>query len=278
MTENSTITKRILFIGCGRMGGALFKGMAARCETPSEQLAVMDMNTDILHSLKSEYHVATGTSWEDEAIANFKPDAILLAVKPNGLGQTLDDIKTRFSTQLLCLSVAAGKTIPFMEQHLGADYPIARTMPNLPAMIGMGATAICSNAAVTSEHKSLIKAMFDSVGKAFLLDDESQMDAVTAISGSGPAYLFHFAECLAKAGASLDLPEELAKDLAYATIKGSAEILGTQGDATTLREQVTSPNGTTQAGLEALMQGDALQKLVNATTEAACKRSKELAQ
>lgn len=254
------------------MGGAMLEGWL------SHGIAAKDIC--VIEPMRSQGHVTEISSellvFDDVSHVpdDFIPDVIILAVKPQVMPEILPAYKKYGNATFI--SVAAGKTIAFFEAILGDDKAIIRVMPNLPATIGKGAMAACTNQHVPHEKKAVTEMLLAASGKVLWVEDESLMDAVTAISGSGPAYIFHFIECLEKAGKKLGLPDELAKSLAYLTVEGSA-LLATGSDKTAeeLRVQVTSPKGTTQAALDVLM--ESLQPLLDKTTEAACKRSKELA-
>jgi pyrroline-5-carboxylate reductase len=176
------------------------------------------------------------------------------------------------------ISVAAGTPLARFEDAFGAGTPIVRAMPNTPAAVGGGITAIVGNAAATAAHLDLAEELLSAVGQVVRLDSEDQMDAVTAVSGSGPAYVFHMIEALAAAGQAEGLAPDLALQLARATVAGAGALADASGeDPAQLRRNVTSPNGTTQAGLEVLMDGQAgLPPLMRRTVAAAAARSREL--
>ncbi|MEC9196269.1 MAG: pyrroline-5-carboxylate reductase, partial [Pseudomonadota bacterium] len=178
----------------------------------------------------------------------------------------------------LFVSVAAGTPLAAYEAALGDGSPIVRCMPNTPAAVGQGITALIGNSFVTEEQMSLSEALLQAVGQTVRLEAEAQMDAVTALSGSGPAYVFHMIECLAAAGEAEGLSPELAMKLAQATVAGAGALAeGSDDSPSQLRVNVTSPNGTTQAGLEVLMdEGAGLPPLIRATVKAAADRSREL--
>jgi len=177
------------------------------------------------------------------------------------------------------VSIAAGTPIGYFEQALGAETPVIRAMPNTPAAIGQGITALIGNAAASEAHLTLAEALLAVIGQTVRLEREAQMDAVTAVSGSGPAYVFHLIEALAAAGEALDLPADLALTLAKATVSGAARLAVTSDQSPAqLRSNVTSPNGTTQAALEVLMdETRGLRPLLRAAVAAAARRSRELA-
>ena len=207
------------------------------------------------------------------------PVVLLIAVKPQMMDEALPSAE-RFGTgRTLILSVAAGTSIARYEQSFGSKAPIIRTMPNTPAAVGQGVTALIGNNHVDKDQMDLAEALMSAVGQTVRLQSEAQMDAVTGVSGSGPAYVFHMIECLARAGEAEGLPAEMAMTLAKATVAG-AGALAVQAEETPsqLRVNVTSPNGTTQAALEVLMdETDGFPALLRRAVKAATDRSKELA-
>jgi pyrroline-5-carboxylate reductase len=176
------------------------------------------------------------------------------------------------------LSVAAGKTLAVFETYLGSEAVVVRAMPNTPAAIGRGMIVGCPNERVSDGQKALCDSLMAAVGEVAWIDDEALMDAVTGVSGSGPAYVFLLIECLAQAGRAAGLPGDLADRLALVTVSGAGELARQSAESpTVLRENVTSPNGTTQAALEVLMAEDGLAPLMTKAVAAATQRSRELA-
>lgn len=268
--QDSEIAKRgLVLLGCGKMGSAMLEGWLAR-GLPSGSVWVTD-------PYPSDWLSAQSVHLNEPLPAN--PAIVLVAVKPQMMAETLPSLQALGNGETLFLSVAAGVTIANYEAILGAETPIIRAMPNTPAAIGQGITAIAGNARATSHHMDMSQDLLSAVGEVVRLDNEGQIDAVTGVSGSGPAYVFHMIECLAAAGEAQGLAPEMAMQLAQATVAG-AGALAQQSDesAAQLRRNVTSPNGTTQAGLEVLMKDDGgLPDLIKATVAAATDRSKELA-
>ena len=207
------------------------------------------------------------------------PAIVLIAVKPQMMGDALPAIAAMGNGETLFVSVAAGTPIAAFEAALGAQSPIVRAMPNTPAAVGRGITAIIGNAHADAAQMDLAEGLLRAVGQVVRLEAEAQMDAVTGVSGSGPAYVFHMIECLAAAGEAQGLAPELAMQLAQATVAGAGALAeAAEETPAQLRVNVTSPNGTTQAGLEVLMDEAAgLPPLIAATVKAATDRSKELA-
>ena len=205
-------------------------------------------------------------------------EVIVVAVKPQVMEDVLPSLVLLKSSKPLILSVAAGKTIATFAKHFGADAAIIRTIPNTPAAIGRGITAMSANANVSETQMRLANTLLSSTGEVVTVENESMIDLVTAVSGSGPAYVFYLTECLANAGEKIGLPPALAMQLARATVGGSGELMRQTGiDAATLRQNVTSPNGTTFAALQVLMADDGMKPLFEKAIKAAADRAKELA-
>ena len=262
----SEIERRgLVLLGCGKMGSAMLAGWLDQGLEPTS-VWVQD-------PVPSDWLKGTG------ALLNAKlpesPAIVLIAVKPQMMADALPDLAALGGGDTLFVSVAAGTSLATYADILGADTPVVRAMPNTPAAIGQGITAIIGSGEVSEEQLSLAEGLLSAVGQTVRLTTESQMDAVTGLSGSGPAYVFHLIECMAAAGQNQGLPPDLAMELAKATVAG-AGALAAKGEETPerLRMNVTSPNGTTQAGLEVLM--DQLPTLMRATVRAATERSKEL--
>ena len=218
----------------------------------------------------------------DVALNSDLPDApaiVLVAVKPQMMAEALPRLQEMGGGETVFVSVAAGTTIGYFESVLGRETPVVRAMPNTPAAIGKGITAVIGNAAVSNEGVDEAVQLLQAVGQVVRLENEGQIDAVTGVSGSGPAYVFHMIETLAAAGEAQGLPAAMAMQLAKATIAGAGALAEEAVESPSqLRVNVTSPNGTTQAGLEVLMDLETgLPSLINKTVAAATDRSKELA-
>jgi len=263
------INKRgLVLLGCGKMGSAMLAGWLDR--------GLSAASVWVQDPFPSDWVRSQGVHINDVLPA--APAIVLVAVKPQMMADALPVLATMGNGGTLFISVAAGVTIPSYEAILGARTPIIRAMPNTPAAVGKGITAIIGNPDATPDHLNQADALLGAVGQVVRLDREDQMDAVTGVSGSGPAYVFHMIETLAAAGVAQGLSADLAMQLAKATVAG-AGALAQQADETPaqLRVNVTSPNGTTAAGLEVLMDQDAgLPPLIEATVKAATDRSKEL--
>lgn len=259
----------LVLLGCGKMGSAMLQGWLAD-GLPAASVYVQD-------PFPSDWVKSTGVHINVDLPAN--PAIVLIAVKPQMMSEALPVLQEMGNGETVFLSVAAGVSIAQYQEILGADTPIIRAMPNTPAAVGKGVTAIIGNSKTQEAQLDLADLLLSAVGKVVRLDHEGQMDAVTGVSGSGPAYVFHLIECLAAAGEAQGLPLDLAMTLAKATVAGSGVLAeSTDESPTQLRINVTSPNGTTQAGLDVLMEDQTgLARLVRATVSAATDRSKALA-
>lgn len=276
MSASPTFSRGIVFVGCGRMGGALLAGCLARGVVATGNVLVIEPGTESRNAAAQQgVAVAADSSALDSRSA---PDLVLLAVKP----QMMDDVLPAYARlgdgDTVFLSIAAGRTTQSFTRLLGARTPVVRAMPNTPAQVGRGVTALFPSETVTPAQKDMCAALMSAVGEVAWLDDESLMDAVTAVSGSGPAYVFHLIEALAEAARAAGLPADMADTLARATVTGAAELAyQSSEDPGRLREQVTSPGGTTAAALEVLMGDKGLTDLMTRAVAAAKKRSEELA-
>jgi pyrroline-5-carboxylate reductase len=261
-------TRGLVLLGCGKMGSAMLQGWLAQ-GIDSGAVWVND-------PYPSDWLKATGVHLN--APLPDAPAIVLIAVKPQMMAEALPSLQSLGNGDTLFLSVAAGTTIAYYEQVLGANTPIIRAMPNTPAAVSRGITAITGNAQSTEAHLQLAEALLSAVGQVVRLEGEHQMDAVTGLSGSGPAYVFHMIEAMAAAGEAVGLAPDLAMKLARATVCGAGE-LAHQADETAeqLRINVTSPGGTTAAGLKVLMDPETgLPQLLKRTVQAATDRGREL--
>ncbi len=259
----------IFLVGAGRMGGALLRGwLAAGFPAGSLTVAEPHPSADIAALLKEN-----GIAARPKAA----PDVMVLAIKPQIMNEVLASAAPLAGPDTAVLSIAAGRTVAYIAAHFAPGTAIVRAMPNLPAEIGRGITAAFANAQVTPAQRSLCDALLRTAGEVAWIEDEGLIDAVTAVSGSGPAYVFHLAECLADAGVAVGLPADLAAQLARATVTGAGELLYRSPlSPSKLRENVTSPGGTTAAGLSVLMGEPSLEALIVETVAAAARRSREL--
>lgn len=259
----------LVLLGCGKMGSAMLEGWLRGGLAPGAVWVQDPMPSEWVQGCG--VHVNAGLP---EA-----PAVVLVAVKPQMMAEALPALAAMGNAQTLFLSVAAGTPIAVYEQMVGAATPVIRAMPNTPAAVGQGITAIIGNAQASAAQMDLSEGLLRAIGDVVRLEAEAQMDAVTGVSGSGPAYVFHMIECLAAAGEAQGLPAGLAMQLAKATVAGAGALaMQAEEDPAQLRVNVTSPNGTTQAGLEVLMQdAEGLPPLMRATVKAAADRSRELA-
>lgn len=275
MTIAFTPDRPLLLAGCGNMGAALLQGWIA-AGIPAEAIRIIEPSG-------ADRAVAAGASaaqvFTEAPTDGVMPRAIVLAVKPQIIGAVAPALRPLIGPDTLVISIAAGTTLKTLAELTGGHARLIRSMPNTPAAVGRGATVMVARPEVSAEERALTKTLLSAVGSAYEVDNEAHMDAVTALSGSGPAYVFYMIECLARAGTELGLPEALALDLARDTVAGAGELAKrSQEHPSTLRVQVTSPNGTTAAGLGVLMSEQGLAPLIRATLTAAADRSRELGQ
>jgi pyrroline-5-carboxylate reductase len=261
----------ILLIGFGNMGQALVRGWLARGR-PASSIRIVDP-VPTARAVAADLGVQAHAALEP-----CSADVVVLAVKPNQLADALVQCAAHVRGEPVFLSIAAGKTLAAIGGGLRAGAAVVRAMPNTPAAIGRGMTALVANADATASQRELCGELLAAVGAVAWLDDESAMDAVTAISGSGPAYVFLLIECLEQAAVELGLAAPLAKQLALETVAGAAAYAAAAAEPPAeLRRRVTSPNGTTQAALDVLMGEPGLRELMIRATRAAAERSRELA-
>jgi pyrroline-5-carboxylate reductase len=258
----------LVLLGCGKMGSALLGGWL-KAGLPVEAVSVVEPNP-------SDWLIGLGTRL-NEGLPQ-APAVALLAVKPQMMGRALPALQAMGNGPTLFLSIAAGTTIATLEAALGDRTPIVRTMPNTPALVGRGITALCRNARVSDADYALARDLMGAVGQVVDLDGEHQIDAVTAVSGSGPAYVFHLIEAMAAAGVGQGLPPEVAMQLARATVSGAGELAFQSPEtAAELRVNVTSPGGTTAAALQVLMDPETgFPALLARAVKAAADRGREL--
>jgi len=270
----------VLLVGAGRMGGALLKGWLVQGLQASGIFVQEPSPPPHVATLISSAGIVTGAP----PVMAAPPAVIVLAVKPQAMEAVLPSIAPLAGPQTVVLSIAAGRSIASMARHFPAGTAIVRAMPNTPAAIGRGITALCANAHAAPDQRAQCETLLRAAGEVVWLEEESLIDAVTAVSGSGPAYVFLLAECLAQAGRAAGLDAELAARLARATVSGAGELLHESPlDPAELRRNVTSPAGTTEAALHVLMgAGDTgapgpMQDLMIRAVAAALRRSRELA-
>jgi pyrroline-5-carboxylate reductase len=266
----------ILFLaGVGNMGQALLGGWLARGLDPRRVIVQDPAPPAEGRALLARHDI---TAHASVRTLPEPPAVIVLAVKPQVMDEVLPPLAPLASSNTAVLSIAAGRTIAGIARHFRQGCAVIRAMPNTPAAVGRGITVAVANAHVTAAQKAHCDGLLRAVGDVAWAAQEDLLDAVTAVSGSGPAYVFYLTECLAAAGQCAGLAPELAERLARATVAGAGELLyRSRLGAETLRQNVTSPNGTTHAALTVLMAEDGLAKLMRKAVAAATKRSQELA-
>lgn len=273
-------TGPLALIGCGKMGVAMLEGWLEG-GAPADRLLIIEPAPAPALEARAK---AAGVRLMSDVAASENPAAVIvLAVKPQMMGAALPTARALCASDTLVLSIAAGLPLSYFEAALPPGAAIVRAMPNTPAAIGRGVSALTATAQASASARTLAEALLKGVGDTFWVDDEGQMDAVTAVSGSGPAYVFHMIEALTRAARAEGLPAAMAERLAVATVGGAAA-LAVAGDASpeTLRRNVTSPAGTTAAGLSVLMgnamdpDDSALTRLMTETVKAAAARSRAL--
>jgi pyrroline-5-carboxylate reductase len=266
--------QRVLLIGFGNMGQALVRGWLAKGRAVASIRAVDAAAGAVAAAAELGLRASANVA---AARAGFDPEIVVLAVKPNQLAPVLEECRPLVERGPVFLSIAAGKTIARLEASLGSGAAVVRSMPNTPAAIGKGMTALVANAAVTRGQRALCGDLLAAVGAVAWLDDERHMDAVTAVSGSGPAYVFLLIECLENAALEAGLAPELARQLSLATVAGAAVYAETAAEPPAeLRKRVTSPGGTTEAALEVLLGEHGLRELLERAVRTAATRSREL--
>jgi pyrroline-5-carboxylate reductase len=263
---------RVLLLGAGRMGAALLEGWLRESAVQGPPIVLEPTPTVALKARANAGEVRLNP----QAGAN-APDIAVIAVKPQSFAAGFAALKPFLTPKTVVLSIAAGKTVKAIAGQLGDERLILRAMPNTPASIGRGITAVYAPPGTDTVVKDQCASLLTTAGAVVFVDDESQMDAITAISGSGPAYLFHFVECLAAAGEAEGLSPALAMQLARATLSGTGALLEARTDsAATLRAEVTSPGGTTEAALRVLTGEPGLKGLLGEAVAAATARGRML--
>lgn len=267
------ISGSIVLVGAGKMGSALLEGWLAH---------ELDLKSAVVIELQPSRELSAlagrGLRLNPLPASVGEAAAIVLAVKPQVAPEVAPLLAPYLGAGTVVLSIMAGRTLGFLEQSLPQRAAVVRAMPNMPASIGRGITVAVPNLRVSQRQRDLVDALLAATGAVEWIEDEGLMDAVTAVSGSGPAYVFLLAECLARAGVAAGLPRDLAAKLARATVAGAGELLNQSPlDPATLRQNVTSPGGTTAAALEILAAPDGLDLLMRTAVAAATVRSRELA-
>ncbi|MGB1239511.1 MAG: pyrroline-5-carboxylate reductase [Pseudomonadales bacterium] len=268
--------KKILFLGAGKMGGAIVQGLMA---SDTDNTAYFIVDPGMLSGGQSAYSGCTiYADLAECAQHNHRFDVVFLSVKPQIFTAVPFDFDGIVSRETLVISVMAGVSCNTLAAAIPQSTQIVRCMPNVGALKGLSASVNYSSPSLSDQSKQDANYLLSQVGSCGWVDDEYQMHAVTGVSGSGPAYCFAFVEAMAAAGADLGLDRALAEQLAIDTMIGAAELMKSERDPAMLRQMVTSPNGTTQAALQALAKGGALDGLVHTAVSAAAMRSVELSQ
>ena len=263
---------KIAIIGCGNMGEALAAGLLAEGSATASDIWATDVAPERLEALRSRYGIRTGT---DNREAASWAEVVVLAVKPQTMSEVLDELKDRMTEATLIISVATGISSARITAALGGRRKVVRVMPNTPVLVRAGATAMAISPLVSPEDRNLAIRLFQAVGKVVIVE-EHLMDAVTGLSGSGPAYVFQVIEALADGGVKMGLSRDVAMTLAAQTVLGAAKLqLETKEHPAQLKDKVTSPGGSTIAGLQALEKGG-VRAAFMAAVEAATKRAEEL--
>ena len=274
MSRNAaTFPASLALVGAGKMGGAMLEGWLKLGLDP-RGVSVLDPHvTGEMQALCKAHGVALNPI---AAIA--APEVVVLAIKPQMLDAAAPGLQALFGPQTLLVSIVAGKTSGDLAARLPPARAIARAMPNTPASVGRGITGVFAAPGVSAAQKAMADVLLKAIGQVVWVEDEGLIDAVTAVSGSGPAYVFYLAECLAKAGVAAGLPSEVAMQLARATVEGAGELMHQAASTplSQLRVNVTSPGGTTAAALEVLMGPQGLEPLMMAAVAAAKRRAGEL--
>ena len=273
MRDGKGLRRSLVLVGCGKMGTAMLRGwLAGGAISRFYVVEPEGMPPGLAPAPEIEWHTTADTLPLGLAL-----DAVVLAVKPQIIDAVLPPYRRWARPETLFVSIVAGKTLAGLGRHLGPA-AVIRTMPNTPAAIGRAITVACANPRVTQEQRRLCDRLLAAIGESAWVEDEALIDAVTAVSGSGPAYVFLLIEALARAGETEGLPPTFALRLARSTVAGSGELarVATESPAT-LRENVTSPGGTTRAALDVLMAPDGLEPLIARAVAAAAARSRALA-
>jgi len=272
MPRGMSVEHTIVFVGAGNMAGALIRGLIGTGTVPADRIIAADPDQDRLRELEAELEIRV-TSDNAEAVKD--ATVVVLAIKPQVFAQVLPGLSGALPADALLISIAAGISTRIIERSFPDGSRVVRTMPNTPALVGAGASAIAGGTHATDDDLELAETLFRSVGIAVRVP-EKQIDAVTGLSGSGPAYVFAMIEALRDAGAREGLPEETALQLAAQTVFGAARLLLDEKEAPeVLRDRVTSPGGTTRAGLDALAAAGFADAIMGAV-RAATRRSVEL--
>jgi len=268
------MTSRIVFIGAGNMAQALIGGLLNQGH-PNTQISAIDPDPTVRAQVKDDYGIAVESDHGHRVPA---ADIVLLAVKPQLIGPVMANLSNHLTSNHLLISVAAGVSVEQLQSLSCCELAIVRAMPNTPALLGQGATGLFAGPGCSTEQVEQARSIFAAVGRVAMIEDQALMNVVTAVSGSGPAYFFALTEALQKAAEHSGLPSDVARLLAQQTAAGAGAMLGQPGaSATRLRQQVTSPGGTTAAALDAFSLAN-FDQVVLSAVEAAIQRGQSLTQ
>lgn len=271
------LERPLLLVGCGKMGASMLGGWLDDGIVGAGVAVVEPTFASGGHPFQDRSDVTAYAS-ADDLPDTFQPEVVVFAIKPQQIPDALPEYARFATVKTVFLSVAAGTEIAYFERQFGRDAAVIRAMPNLPASIRLGISVACPNNNVSAEQLDACTGLLGAVGEVCVIEDEGLLDAVTAVSGSGPAYVFLLVECLVKAGEAAGLPTELAARLALVTVAGSGQLAIMSDDPPgQLRQDVTSPAGTTEAALKVLMAENGLEALIVRAVDAATSRSRELA-
>lgn len=263
--------RSIALLGTGKIGGIILQGLI-KAGLSKERVCATVRHPERARQLSEQIGLTVGT---DNRAAARQAEIVLVAVKPQGVREVLEEIRTEVTPQKLVVSVAASVPTAFIEKTLGAPVPVVRAMPNTPCLVGEGMTGLCKGAHATPEHLETARAMFDTVGRTVVVD-EKHMDAVTGLSASGPAFVYIILESLAEAGVKVGLPRDVATLLSAQTLLGAARVALHTGDhPALLKDAVTTPAGCTIDGILELEEGKLRVTLIKAVVKAT-QRAKEL--
>ena len=271
---SAAFPSRIVLFGAGKMGGAMLEGWLERGLPPDAVDVIEQYPSERIKALQAR----NGLRLNPELSAARAPEILILAIKPQSLDAAAADLAFLAQAGTLVISILAGKTIADLKARMPEAMAFIRAMPNTPAAVGRGITGAAVSSGVSAGQKQQAEQLLSAVGAVEWAADEALIDAVTAVSGSGPAYVFYLTECLARAGAAAGLPADMAMRLARATVEGAGELMYQDSETppATLRENVTSPGGTTAAALEVLMAEGGLDPLMREAVAAAKRRAEEL--
>ncbi|MDR0956461.1 MAG: pyrroline-5-carboxylate reductase [Endomicrobium sp.] len=266
------ISKKFFFIGSGNMAQAIIRGLIEANFVEAENIVCNDIVKEKVLNIQQRFGVSIA---KDKRKAIIEADIIFLSVEPQNVFKVFDEIRNFIKRKTVIISIAAGITTKFIEDDVKKDVAVIRAMPNIPALVRSGVTALCKGRFVSNDQFQKAKSLFSSVGKVEVLD-ERNFDIITSLSGSGPAYIFYFCELMQEAAEKLGLNKKVAEIFVVQTVYGSGKLLEmTRKSAKALKEKVKSPNGTTAAALECFEDHD-LQNIVYEAMKQAMNRSREL--